>query len=46
VEVIGDFDYEGDEYFSVALSNNSSNSLIQQAWGTGTIIDNDYYYWC
>src|SRR5262249_21303192 len=46
VEVIGDLDYEGDEYFSVNLSNNSSNSLIQQAWGTGTIIDNDYYYWC
>jgi hypothetical protein len=42
VEVLGDTDYEGDEYFYVNFSNNSSNSLIQQAWGTGSILDNDY----
>jgi len=44
VEVLGDLDYEGDEYFYVNLNNNSGNTLIQQAWGTGTIWDNDYYY--
>jgi hypothetical protein len=45
VEVLGDLDYEGDEYFSVNLSNNTGNSLIDVAWGTGWIYDNDYYYW-
>lgn len=44
VPLIGDFDYEGDEYFYVNLSNNSGNTLIQYAWGLGTIVDNDYYY--
>jgi hypothetical protein len=45
VEVLGDLDYEGDEYFYVNLSNNSGNTLIQQASAVGTIWDNDYYYW-
>lgn len=44
VEIVGDFNYEWDESFYVVLSNSSSNSLIDQAWGTGTISDNDYYY--
>ena len=44
VEVIGDFEPEGDETFYVNLGNNSGNTLIQQAWGAGTIVDNDYYY--
>jgi hypothetical protein len=44
VPIIDDSEYEGDEYFDVVLSNISSNAVIQQAWATGTIFDNDYYY--
>jgi hypothetical protein len=45
VAVQADWDYEWDEYFSVILSNPTSNALIQPYWdvGTGTIYD--YYYW-
>ena len=44
VSILNDSDVEGDENFYVVLNNSSSNSLIQQAWGTGTISDDDYYY--
>src|SRR5207253_6738058 len=37
VEIQGDTVYEGDEDFYVVLASSSSNSLIQQAWGTGSI---------
>lgn len=47
VPVSADWDYEGDEYFCVVLSEPSSNALIQPGWGigTGTILDNYYYDW-
>ena len=45
VPIIDDSESEGDEYFDVVLSNISSNAVIQQAWATGTIWDNDYYYY-
>jgi hypothetical protein len=44
VTILDDTYVEGDENFFVVLNNSSSNSLIQQAWGTGTIADDDYYY--
>ena len=44
VEIQGDTVYEWDEYFYVVLENSSSNSLIQQAWGTGSILNNDPDY--
>lgn len=45
IAVQADWEYEADEYFSLILSNPSSNALIQPGWeiGTGTIYD--YYYW-
>jgi hypothetical protein len=44
VQVLGDYDYEGDESFSLSLSNNTGNTLIQPGGGNGTIWDDDYYY--
>ena len=44
VEIQGDTVYEWDEYFYVVLENSSSNSLTQQAWGTGSILNNDPDY--
>ncbi|HJZ90987.1 MAG TPA: Calx-beta domain-containing protein, partial [Gemmataceae bacterium] len=44
VQVLGDYDYEGDETFSLVLSNNTGNTLIKPGGGTGTIWDDDYYY--
>ena len=44
VDVYDDYDYEGDEYFSVALNVTSGNALVQPSGGTGWIYDDDYYY--
>ena len=44
VEVLGDFDYEGDEQFYVYLTNVLSNATIQGDLGVGTIMDNDYWW--
>jgi len=43
VTVLDDHIVEGDEFLYVVLANNSSNSLIQQAWGTGWIADDEFY---
>jgi hypothetical protein len=45
VEIIDDSQPEDWESFYVALSGISSNAIIQQAWASGTIADNDYYDW-
>jgi hypothetical protein len=45
VEIIDDSQPEDWESFYVALSGISSNAVIQQAWATGTIVDNEYYDW-
>jgi hypothetical protein len=45
VEIIDDSQAEDWESFYVALSGISSNALIQQAWASGTIVDNEYYDW-
>ena len=37
----GDKKKENDEYFLVRLSNASSNALIDQEYGYGTILDDD-----
>jgi hypothetical protein len=41
ISVYGDRSKESDEYFSVQLFGNSSNSTISNAWGTGWIYDDD-----
>ena len=45
VEIIDDSQPEDWETFNVVLSGISSNAVIQQAWATGTIVDNEYYDW-
>jgi Calx-beta domain len=47
VTVFADYEYENTETFYVALSNPSSNAVIQPGWdlGYGTIYDNQGYWW-
>jgi Calx-beta domain len=44
VNLYDDYDYEGDEYFSIALNVTSGNALVQPGGGTGWIYDDEYYY--
>ena len=41
VQTTQDTSYEGDETFSVTLTNNSAGSIITDATAVGTIVDND-----
>ncbi|MGI9596845.1 MAG: Calx-beta domain-containing protein, partial [Acidimicrobiales bacterium] len=41
IKVFGDFAVEGDEDFTVALSNQSANATLGDAGATVTIVDND-----
>ncbi|HKB03035.1 MAG TPA: Calx-beta domain-containing protein [Gemmataceae bacterium] len=44
VDIYDDYDYEGDEYFSISLNVTSGNAIVQPGGGTGWIYDDDYYY--
>ena len=42
VAIKGDKQREPDEYFYVALSNPSTNALIDYGYGSGTILNDDF----
>ena len=41
IAVIGDVSFEGEEYFNITLSQLTGNAMLDDAWGYGTIVNDD-----